>query len=87
MERVTDRIEWHLGHVVRRLRMLAGLKQSERAEAAGLALSKIQRIEDRGTATLETVAQLATALKTTTAELTTYTEELNQARKTTRQAS
>ena len=87
MERVTDRIEWHLGHVVRRLRMLAGLKQSELAEAAGLALSKIQRIEDRGTATLETVAQLAPALKTTTAELTTYTEELNQARKTTRQAS
>lgn len=86
MERVTDRIEWHIGHVVRRLRMLAGVKQSELAEQAGLALSKIQRLEDRGSATLETVATVATVLMTSTAELTVYTEELNQARNTTRKA-
>ena len=87
MEHVTDRIEWHVGHVVRRLRMLAGMKQSELAERSGLALSKIQRIEDRGSATLETVAQVATALETTTAELTVYTDDLNNARtQRTRQA-
>ena len=79
MESLGQRIDWHVGHIVRRLRMLAELKQSDLAATTGLALSKIQRIENQGTATLETLAKIATALQTTTAEITTYAERLDQA--------
>ena len=57
-ERLLSAIDWHLGHVVRRLRLADGLTQAEIAESTGLALSKIQRLEDRGEAPRATPLEL-----------------------------
>ena len=75
-ERLLSEIDWHVGHVVRRLRLADGLTQAEIAESTGLALSKIQRLEDRGEATLATVGAIAAKLSTTVSALTAYADKL-----------
>jgi len=74
-----DDIRWHVGHVLRRLRQAHQLSQSALAEASGVAQSKIQRLEDRGVGTLDTVTALAEVLGTTIGEATSYAERLNGA--------
>jgi len=75
-ERLLSAIDWHLGHVVRRLRLDDGLTQAEIAESTGLALSKIQRLEDRGEATLATTRAVAERLNTTISALTAYADKM-----------
>jgi len=75
-----DDIRWHVGHVLRRLRQAHQLSQSALAEASGVAQSKIQRLEDRGVGSLDTVTTLAEVLGTTVGEATSYAERLNGAR-------
>src|SRR5690349_17702088 len=51
-----------LGERARRLRLLRGLRQEELATRAGLGIATVRRFEKAGTASIENVLRIATAL-------------------------
>ena len=69
-------IDWHVGHLTRRLRLSQGRSQAELARTTGVALSKVQRLEDQGHGSLDTLARIAAALETSPGQLYTYIESM-----------
>ena len=73
-------LHWHVGHVLRRLRLAHG-KESQRqtAKSCGISAGAYQRLEERGEVTLTALERVATHFGTTVAALHTYAGLLNDA--------
>jgi len=66
-------LHWHVGHVLRRLRLAHGKEsQRETAKACGISAGAYQRLEERGEVTLTALERVATHFGTTVADLHTY---------------
>ena len=73
-------LHWHVGHVLRRLRLARG-KESQRqaAKACGVSAGAYQRLEERGEVTLTALERVAAHFGTTVAALHIYAGHLNDA--------
>ena len=80
MSIILEALTWHVGHLVRRLRMDARMTQAQLAKRAGIPLSALQKLEEGGSATLSTLHAVTKELKTTAADLLGYVQALNRKR-------
>ena len=77
MNIILEALSWHVGHLVRRLRMDARMTQAQLARRAGIPLSALQKLEENGSATLSALNAVAGELETSAADLLGYVETLN----------
>lgn len=77
MNIILEALTWHVGHLVRRLRMDAHMTQAHLAKRAGIPLSALQKLEEKGSATLSTLHAVTGELETTAADLLGYVQTLN----------
>ena len=74
-------IQWHVGHIIRRLRLAGGKEpQRDAAKACGMSTGAYQRLEERGEVKLATLERVSSYFSTSVAELHVYAGELNNAR-------
>ena len=73
-------LQWHVGHIVRRLRLL-GRRESQCsvAKASGLSTGADQNLEEHGKITLNQLHRVGSHFATSVSALHTYAEELNNA--------
>ena len=74
-------LQWHVGHIIRRLR-LSGGRESQRnaAKACGMSTGAYQRLEEHGEVKLATLERVASHFGTSVSALHVYAGELNDAR-------
>ena len=77
MNIMLESLSWHVGHLVRRLRMDARMTQAQLAKRAGIPLSALQKLEEKGSATLSALHAVTGELETTAADLLGYVQTLN----------
>ena len=77
MNNVLESLHWHVGHLVRRLRMDARTTQAALAKRAGIPLSALQKLEESGSATLSGLQAVTAELDTSASELLGYVQTLN----------
>ena len=77
MNIILEALTWHVGHLVRRLRMDARMTQAQLAKHAGIPLSALQKLEEKGSATLSALHAVTGELETTAADLLGYVQTLN----------
>ena len=74
-------LKWHVGHILRRLRLSGGREsQRDAAKACGMSTGAYQRLEEHGEITLSKLERGAAHFKTSVAALHVYAGELNNAR-------
>ena len=78
MNIMLESLSWHVGHLVRRLRMDARMTQAQLAKRAGIPLSALQKLEEKGSATLSALHAVTGELETTAADLLGYVQTLNR---------
>ena len=77
VNKILEALTWHVGHLVRRLRMDARMTQAQLAKRAGIPLSALQKLEESGSATLSTLHSVTAELETSAADLLGYIQTLN----------
>jgi len=73
-------LQWHVGHIIRRLRLSGGREsQRDAARACGMSTGAYQRLEEHGGVTLAKLEKVAAHFSTTVSALHVYAGELNDA--------